>query len=170
MNFASIFFYVVSAVAVVSALLMVTRRNPIMSVLFLIVNFFSIALLYLMLHAQFIAIIQILIYAGAIMVLFVFVIMLLNLGDEEHLSERVSLRKTIAIVFAGGVVVELIAGMGLASMKGPERMAPNALEQGTVESIGRVLFRNFLFPFEVTSLLLLVAVVGVIVLAKKKFK
>lgn len=170
MNLTAVLFYVFAAVAVISALLMVTRRNPIVSVLFLIVNFFAIAVLYLMLHAQFIAIIQILVYAGAIMVLFVFVIMLLNLGDEEHLAERISLRKTVAVVFAGGVVVELIAGMGLASGRGPERMDPNALAQGTVESIGRVLFRNFLFPFEVTSLLLLVAVVGVVVLAKKKFK
>ena len=170
MNFGPILFAVVAAVAVGSALLMVTRRNPIMSVLFLIVNFMAIAILYLMLHAQFIAIIQILVYAGAIMVLFVFVIMLLNLGDEEHLAERLSFKKVIAVILGGGIALELVAALSLPGRSGWLQMAPNALEQGTVGSIGKALYRTYLFPFEVTSVLLLAAVVAVIVLAKKKFK
>src|SRR6267378_675399 len=91
-----VFFYLVAVVAVTSALMMVTRRNPVQSVLFLIVNFFSLAMVYLFLQAQFIAIIQILVYAGAIMVLFLFVIMLLNLGDEQRFAEKTTVKKLIA--------------------------------------------------------------------------
>ena len=169
MNFELIFFSIVSAVAVISAIMMITRPNPVMSVLYLIVNFFCLAVLYLTLHAQFIAIIQILVYAGAIMVLFLFVIMLLNLGEEKHYHEggnRYS--KLVAIGLSALALLEIIAGIVLVP-KSVQPYPPAVIEMGTVEGIGKVLFTSYLFPFEITSMLLLDAMVGVIVLAKKKF-
>jgi NADH-quinone oxidoreductase subunit J len=169
MNFELAFFLLVSCVAVVSAIVMITRPNPVMSVLYLIVNFFCLALLYLTLHAQFIAIIQILVYAGAIMVLFLFVIMLLNLGDEKQFFEQQ--KKYLAFVgigLAALAFLEIIAGIVLVPKI--SQVPGVSLQIGSVESIGKVLFRDYLFPFEITSMLLLAAMIGVIVLAKKKFE
>ena len=170
MNFETIFFLITAAAAIASALLMVTRRNPIMSVLFLIVNFFCLALIYLILRAQFIAIIQILVYAGAIMVLFLFTIMLLNLGDEQQLTEKVSYRKLVALALSGALFFEVMVGIALPMGTGPTQLHENAVQIGTVESIGKVLYTEYLFPFEATSILLLAAIVGVVLLAKKKME
>jgi NADH-quinone oxidoreductase subunit J len=161
-------FYFLGAVSVGSALLMVTRRSPVMSALYLILNFFALGGLYLSLHAQFIAFIQILVYAGAIMVLFVFVIMLLNLGDEKKLNERFSWKKTVGGGLSFGVLMELIFVFAYSNANLPPSQFQKATEIGTVEYIGMQLFTTFLFPFEVTSVLLLVAIVGAVVLAKKK--
>ena len=165
-----IVFSLTAAIAVVSALFMITRRNPVASVLFLIVNFFCLAVLYLTLQAQFVAIIQILIYAGAIMVLFLFVIMLLNLGDEQHLVEKTTFKKYVATAAVGAMFVEVGIGLFLQFETQPGKLAANAAEMGTVESVGKSLFTQYLFPFEITSVLLLAAMVGVIVLAKKRFE
>jgi NADH-quinone oxidoreductase subunit J len=162
-------FYILAAGGIVSAILVVTRRNPIISAICLIVNFFCLAGLYLTLHAQFIAVIQILVYAGAIMVLFVFVIMLLNLGDERKLKDSFSWKKVVAGSLGFGVLMELIyILMGQPQSQTNEML--HAAEIGTVEAIGSVLFTRFLFPFEITSLLLTAAIVGAIVLAKKKLE
>jgi NADH-quinone oxidoreductase subunit J len=163
----SVIFYILAVGGIVSALLVVTRRNPIISALFLIVNFFCLAGIYLTLHAQFIAIIQILVYAGAIMVLFVFVIMLLNLGDERKLKDSFSWKKVVAGGLGFGVLMELIYIFSDQTKAQTIEMS-KAADIGTVEAIGRVLFTRFLFPFEVTSLLLTAAIVGALVLAKKK--
>lgn len=170
MNVELLFFVIVAALALASAILMVTRRNPIISALYLIVNFFCLALLYLILRAQFIAIIQILVYAGAIMVLFLFVIMLLNLGDEQRLTEKSNYKKFIGLALSAAVFLEILIGISLPSGIGPNSPAPEATQMGTVESIGRILFSEYLIPFEITSVLLLAAMVGVLVLAKKKFE
>jgi NADH-quinone oxidoreductase subunit J len=161
-----ILFYIFAFGGIVSALLVVTRRNPIISAICLIVNFFCLAALYLTLHAQFIAVIQILVYAGAIMVLFVFVIMLLNLGDERSLRDGLSWKKMIAAGVGFGVLMELIYIFINPSGTQTIEMT-RATNIGTVEAIGRVIFTQFLFPFEVTSLLLTATIVGAIVLAKK---
>jgi NADH-quinone oxidoreductase subunit J len=167
MTFQSIIFYILAVGGIASAALMITRRNPIISAIYLIVNFFCLAGIYLTLHAQFIAVIQILVYAGAIMVLFVFVIMLLNLGDERKLKDSFSWKKVLAGGMGFGLLMELI--YILISQTGTQSVEmPHAAEIGTVEAIGQVLFTRFLFPFEVTSLLLTAAIVGAIVLAKKK--
>jgi NADH-quinone oxidoreductase subunit J len=165
----SILFYGLAVVAIGSALLVVTRRSPVISALYLILNFFCLAGLYLTLHAQFIAVIQILVYAGAIMVLFVFVIMLLNLGDERWLREGMSYKKAIAVGLSAGLLTELIYILESAGSTMPPGNFGKATDLGTVESIGSQLFTVFLFPFEVTSILLLVAIVGALVLAKRKF-
>ncbi len=169
MTVEQILFYCFATGGVLSALLVITRRNPIISALWLITNFFCLAGLYLTLHAQFIAIIQILVYAGAIMVLFVFVIMLLNLGDEERLRERFSWRKVAAGGIGSALVMELT--YIFLTRSDPASIDPMpATSVGTVEAIGRQIFTRFLFPFEITSLLLTAAIVGAIVLAKKKLE
>jgi NADH-quinone oxidoreductase subunit J len=168
MNTETLFFFLVAGLAVLSALLMITRINPIKSVLFLIVNFFCLAVLYLTLHAQFIAVIQIIVYAGAIMVLFLFVIMLLNLGEETRAGGKTGLGKLAGIALAAAVLVEILIGAGLFHPGGAPVQSERALAMGTVESVGAVLYTGYLLPFEITSILLLAAMVGVIVLAKKK--
>ncbi len=162
-----ILFYIFAAGGIGSALLVVTRRNPIISAICLIVNFFCLAGIYLTLHAQFIAVIQILVYAGAIMVLFVFVIMLLNLGNERSLRDGFSWKKVAAGGFSFGVLMELIY-IFMIQTGTPSIEMERATSIGTVEAVGKMLFTRFLFPFEVTSLLLTAAIVGAIVLAKKK--
>jgi NADH-quinone oxidoreductase subunit J len=164
----SVLFYSLGAVSIGSALMMVTRRSPVMSALYLILNFFALGGLYLSLHAQFIAFIQILVYAGAIMVLFVFVIMLLNLGDEKQLTEKLSWKRIVGGGLSFGVLMELIFVIAFSKANLPPSQFEKATEIGTVENIGMQLFTRFLFPFEVTSVLLLAAIVGAVVLAKKK--
>ena len=164
----SIVFYSLAVVSVGSALLMVTRRNPVIAALYLILNFFCLAGLYLTLQAQFIAVIHILVYAGAIMVLFLFVIMLLNLGDERKLSDAISPKKIIAGGLSLALLLELLYIFATGTQRLPVYNADQALQVGTVEYIGKQLFTKFLFPFEVTSILLLAAIIGAILLAKKK--
>jgi NADH-quinone oxidoreductase subunit J len=167
-TFETVLFYGLGGVSLASALMMITRRSPVMSALWLIVNFFALAGLYLTLHAQFIAVIQIIVYAGAIMVLFLFVIMLLNLGDKKTLSEKISYRKIIGAGLSAGLLMELIAIVGFSNVTFPEQNVDRALQIGTVEHIGKEMFSTFLFPFEITSVLLLAAIVGAVILAKRK--
>jgi NADH-quinone oxidoreductase subunit J len=161
-------FYAFAAIAIASGIMMVTRRNPVMSALYLVLNFFCLAGLYLTLNAQFIAVIQIIVYAGAIMVLFLFVIMLLNLGDERKLADGLSVKKFIAIGLVSALLLEVVYILWNAGSGFPAKDPDLALATGTVEVIGTHLFTTFLFPFEVTSLLLTAALVGAVVLAKKK--
>lgn len=167
-----IVFFVLAAVAVLSAILMITRANPVSSALFLILNFISLAGLYLTLHAQFVAIIQILVYAGAIMVLVLFVIMLLNLEDEGPLREQLTKRHYASMLFALLTLVLLVQTIGWAggdTLAGMQQQSPLAVVNGTVEHIGDVLFTAYVFPFLLTSILLLAAMLGAVVLAKKRF-
>lgn len=161
---------VFSAAAIFSAIMMITRRNPITSAIYLIMNFFMVSGIYLLLKAQFIAIIQILVYMGAIMVLFLFVIMLLNLKDERKLSENFTYTKITAVLFS-------IALLGLMSMTfyfGFEtkynELNASAENIGKAEFLGRELFITYSFPVIITGILLTAAVIGAIVLAKKKFE
>ena len=168
MNFETVFFYTLAVVFVGSALMVITRRNPVIAALYLILNFFCLAGLYLTLHAQFIAVIHVLVYAGAIMVLFVFVIMLLNLGDEHRLSEQISWRQILAAGLSVALLLEILYIFGAIDSGIPPGEVSRGIEIGTVENIGRELFTTYLFPFEVTSVLLLAAIVGAVVLAKKR--
>ncbi len=169
-TFENIVILVFSAVGVASAIMMITRRSPITSALYLISNFFCISVIYLMLKAQFVAIIQILVYAGAIMVLFLFVIMLLNLQDESKLAEKVSYKKISAILLG----LLLFATLGIttffAFMGKMKTMNPAAETQGTIENIGTALYTTFSYPFELVSFILIAAIVGAIVLAQKRFE
>lgn len=161
-------FLVLAGVALVSGGMVVFQRHPLRSALWLIVNFFAVAGLYLLANAEFIAAIQIIVYAGAIMVLFLFVIMLLNLRQPEeevrflHLGQKIG-----GIVLAGFTILIMIYTIAKAVLP-PGKDAPPGL--GNTESIAKLLFTDYLLPFEVTSVLLLVAIVGAVVLAKTRLK
>lgn len=147
---------------------MILQRNPVMSAIYLIANFFCLAALYLLLRAQLLAVLQVIVYAGAIMVLVVFVIMLLNLGDEEHLTERFNVRKITGVVLSFGLLLEFAFIFGMpTSSPSAAGLSGHAADIGTVESMGHALFGKFLLPFEITSILLLAAIIGAVVLAKK---
>ena len=151
----------------ISALMTVLLRNPVMSAIALVSNFFCIALLYLLLQAQLLAVLQIVVYTGAIMVLVIFVIMLLNLGHEQRLTERFDLRRMLAAVIGAGFILEMLYILfsePLETTGGPVQ----ASAVGTVQSIGAALFSTYLLPFEVTSVLLLVGIIGAVVLARRK--
>jgi NADH-quinone oxidoreductase subunit J len=169
LNLESVLFFSLAVLSIGSAIMMITRRSPISSALFLILNFFTVSGLYLLLRAQFIAIIQVLVYMGAIMVLFLFVIMLLNLQDESKLTEKFSYKKITAVLLS----IFLLCLLGFTIYFGFEgkfmTMSDKALTLGTAETLGTELFTNYSFPFELTSFLLLAAIVGAVVLAKKKF-
>jgi NADH-quinone oxidoreductase subunit J len=168
-----ILFYLFAAVAVLASLLVIVQRNPIYSVLFLIASFGALSGLYVLLEAPFVAMIQIIVYAGAIMVLFLFVVMLLNApheDTEEDLERGVpppssGRVKVFGALLAIVLVVELI-GVVVASRRAPIAFAAPAVS--SVAAIGRSLFTDYAFPFEVTSVLILVALVGAIVLARRE--
>jgi len=148
---------------------MILQRNPVVSALLLVGNFFCIAGLYLLLQQQFLAVIQIVVYTGAIMVLVIFVIMLLNLGDEQRLAERINFWQSIGIALVVGFLAEMVYILMFSGRTGTHTaLHPEAGSLGTVEAIGNALFTRFLLPFEVTSLLLLVAIVGAVILAKRR--
>jgi NADH-quinone oxidoreductase subunit J len=163
-------FTVLAVVTVITAILVIVQRNPVASAIYLIITLFSLAGVYLLLNAQFVAIIQVLVYAGAIMVLFLFVIMLLNLEKEKKLITRHRLQKVLGVFL--GIVLLAQVGMIFNSVlleggKGkfpPEKVA--AL--GNTQVVARLLFTEYLLPFEITSVLLLVAIIGAIVLAKRQ--
>ena len=162
-------FFFLAAVAVSTAVLMITRRNPVESAVCLIGNFFALAGLYLLLRAQFLAVLQVIVYTGAIMVLVIFVIMLLNLGTERNTTNRPKFRSTIGVVFAAGLLLELLVIVGVRSVGSlPPSVLPMSESIGTVEGIGSALFGRFVLPFEITSLLLLVAIIGAVLLAKRR--
>jgi NADH-quinone oxidoreductase subunit J len=164
----SIFFIVVAAVAVLSSILVVTCKNPINSALSLVMTFFCLATFYVMLDAPFMAATQVIVYAGAIMVLIIFVIMLLNVKAEsgKRGSHAVIAGSVIGVFVLFQTCWFLIKG----SLTGQTGTMDHAMivQVGHVELIGKALFTDFLLPFEITSLLLLAAIVGAVILAKKK--
>jgi NADH-quinone oxidoreductase subunit J len=158
-------FYLFAAISVLSGLFVVTARNPVNSVIALIVCFLSIAGHYILLNAQFLAMVQVIVYTGAIMVLFLFVIMLLNLNTSTEPQK--SLLTRIAAVVSGGVfLLTLLA----ATRQGVEIAAANPADAsvGLVGHVGKALFKDFLLPFEVSSVLFLSAMVGALMLGKKE--
>ncbi|MCX5735887.1 MAG: NADH-quinone oxidoreductase subunit J [candidate division NC10 bacterium] len=164
-----ILFAGLALVAGVSGLLVVVQRHAVYSALYLIITMGSLAGLYILLEAHFVWAVQVLVYAGAIMVLFIFVIMLLNVPREDVPWAPRDLRRImLALVLAGILLVELILVVGVRLAPGAKAPAV-AAGFGTTEMVGRLLFSRFLFPFEITSVILLVAIVGALVLAKKHF-
>lgn len=158
-------FYFLSFLALLCGLMVVFSKNPVHSVLYLVITFFSIAGHYILLNAQFLAVVHIVVYAGAIMVLFLFVIMLLNLNEETEPQKK--LVSKIAAVTAGGLMLVTLTG----ALKGAETIFVKNTQDvnvGLVNRLGKVLFNEFLFPFEIASVLLLAAMVGAIMIAKKE--
>jgi NADH-quinone oxidoreductase subunit J len=156
-------FYFLSFLGILCALLVVISKNPVHSVLYLILTFFAIAGHYVLLNAQFLAAVHVIVYAGAIMVLFLYVIMLLNLNHETE-PHKTSILKFAATI-CGGLLLVVFVG----TLKGTEQLAQPlaAVEEiGLVKSLGKVLFTEFLLPFEISSILLLAAMVGAVMLGK----
>lgn len=164
----TIFFLIITLVAIVSSILVITCKNPINNALALIMTFFCLATYYVMLDAPFMAAIQVMVYAGAIMVLMVFTIMLLNIrvdATKKH-SHKLIIGSIIGFfTFINLIFVLLRSRAALPTGPFSGEMIKEA---GHTELIGRELFTNFLLPFEVTSILLLAAIVGAVILAKKK--
>jgi NADH-quinone oxidoreductase subunit J len=164
--------WVFASLSVGGALGMVTRRSPVASLLFLVLTFFSLAALYVLLGAHFIAAIQIIVYAGAIMVLFLFVIMLLNLGHDYQSDLRGGLWIVVGFVTAGMIGHFVWRGMGQPGaiiQRGGEQQIAAAVEQyNAVGAIAHPLFRDYLVPFELVGILLLVAIIGAVLLAKRR--
>lgn len=161
----AILFYTIGSFMVLTALLMVTRRNPIMSAIWLVASFFGFAAMYVVLQAHFIAVIQVLLYAGAIMVLFIFVIMLLNIGEEELKARTMQ----FSGIIGGAVTLYLIMLLALGILKEHTGVLPTvAADFGFVNPVGELLFTRYLVPFELTSVLILAAIVGSVVMGKRK--
>jgi len=158
-------FYFLSALTILSALVVVFTRKPMYSVLSLIVCFFTIAGHYILLNAQFLAITHIIVYAGAIMVLFLFVVMLLNLNAETEMHKSAKLR-IAATIAAGMLFVTLIASFRSTTF-GAFTLPP-ASDNGLVQHVGQRLFTDYLLPFEISSILFLSAMIGAVVLSKKE--
>lgn len=168
-------YYMFALTAVASALLFVTRRSPVAAALWLVSTMFSIAGIYVLLDAQFVAAVQVLVYAGAIMVVFLFVVMLLNLGDADAATE---FRKNRTRIVAGALGLTLVAVV-LASYRGSffgplvptgEPLVANPVtgDLNVIAPVAHAIFTDYLIAFEVTSLLLLASVVGAVVLAKRR--
>lgn len=157
-------FYIFAGLAVVGAVVMVTRRNPLSGAFALVVSMAALSALFAMLHAEFVFILQILLYAGAIMVLVIFTIMLLNLTNEE-------LKEPPAGKFKGAIILVATAAGLVGFLRVfrtlPHEAGPLPSEFGNIEQVGRLMLSDYLYPFEIISVLLLVAVVGVVLLAKK---
>jgi NADH-quinone oxidoreductase subunit J len=168
-NIQVMLFSLLAVIAIATGILLVTRRNPVSAAVSLIMHFFALAGLYLTLQAQFIAAVQILVYAGAIMVLVVFVIMLLNLGKEDALQEKFNPRTALAIAMSSALIMQMLLAF-LSSPTGFNELAPSAEKIGSPAEIGNVLFSGYIFPFEAISLLLLAAVLGSIILAKRNIE
>jgi NADH-quinone oxidoreductase subunit J len=179
-------FYIFAAMAILSATLCILQRSPMVAALWLVSTMFSLAAIYVLLNAEFIAAIQVLVYAGAIMVLFLFVIMLLNLGDATQSDLRGPSSVAATLVIVGLLSVELLALLHYS----PRRLASEfsqwpaysdpatvfmagqiaqqeAAAKGVVGAVAAPLFQVYLIPFEITSILLLAAIVGAVVLAKR---
>jgi NADH-quinone oxidoreductase subunit J len=163
---ATFFFFYFAGVIVLTSFLVVALRNPVYSALSLLIMFFHVAGLYVTLHAEFLAAVQIIVYAGAILVLYLFVVMLLNVRQEQRYHPQVKLGVLLGLT----VLVEVLLLAYYRSFAPPVLDAAPAgvvESMGNTESIGELLYSTYLFPFEVASLILLVAMIGAVILAKR---
>jgi NADH-quinone oxidoreductase subunit J len=166
----AIAFYTLAAFILGFAVMVVTTKNTVHSVLFLVMNFLFVAALYVLLGAQFVAVIQVLVYAGGIVVLYLFVVMLVNLKRPPEAHQDPHRRTMVGFWLAAAVLAELVAiGVyGAASPPTAPIAAAGMPVSGNTEQVGWVLYTSYLIPFEIASMLLLVAMIGAIVLAKRE--
>lgn len=165
MSVSEILFYFLSVMALASAIMLVVSKNPVHSVLWLIVTFFAISGHYILMNAQFLGIVNLIVYAGAIMVLFLFVIMLMNLNSETEPKKNKWLR--LAGIVAGGcLMLVLVAALKDADKKG-QMVQYGGGEIGLIHNLGQTLFTEYVIPFEISSVLFLSAMVGAVVIGKR---
>ncbi len=172
MGLTQILFWFLSALAIGSALMVVFSKNPVYSVLFLIVTFFAISGHYVLLNAQFLAIVNIIVYAGAIMVLFLFVVMLMNLNKQTEPQRN--LWMIVAGILSGGVLL-LVVVYAANDVTAPQAKHPTQIDIGgsnigLIEELGKKLFTDYVIPFEISSVLFLSAMIGAVILSKKEDK
>lgn len=168
MSITQIIFILLSVMAIGSALMVITRKNPVHSVLYLIVTFFAISGHYILLNAQFLAIVNIIVYAGAIMVLFLFVVMMMNLNVAAEPQKNKFLQ--LAGVISGGslLLVLLAAIMKSKSVNAGVQMQDG--DYGLIKTLGKILFNDYVIPFEISSILFLSAMIGAVVMSKKEHR
>ena len=162
---AYVFFGYFAGMITITSILVVVLRNPVYSTLSLLVMFFHVAGLYITLHAEFLAAVQIIVYAGAIVVLYLFVVMLLNVNRDDRYHSQSRIAVFVSVPLAIEFLVLLSGGMG-AARRDPAAMAVDAQTSDNTLTIGQALYSTYLFPFEVASLILLAAMIGAILLAK----
>lgn len=162
-------FVVLAVLAIASALGMVLSNSTVNSALLLVINLVTLSGVYLLLQAQFLALIQILVYAGAIMVLFLFVIMLLNVDKEESLFDKFRVKYLLAFLLGAIIFAQILYSIGGVTDMLPE-ISGEMIQVGTVEALGAVLYTDYLFAFEMTAILLTAAVVGALMVAQFKTK
>jgi NADH-quinone oxidoreductase subunit J len=149
----------------------ITRKNPVHCILYMLILFFHIAGMYVILNAEFLAAVQVIVYAGAILVLFLFAIMVLNLKQEAKMEETCIGSWAIAIAAAAGFFMMVIFGLGSVIIPAGGTHSIEYIQKTThAKALGKEIFINYLLPFEVVSIILLVAIIGTLVLAKKKLK
>ena len=171
MSLRLVLFIVFGAISAVSSVLMITRRDVVVSALFLVLNLAGLSGLYLTLNAQFIAVAQVIVYAGAIMVLFLFVIMLLRPENEKSFLEANPSIKVFALIIGAVIFFQLAYIIFFSSTaKLNNASVAASVKAGTIEEIGHQLYTNYILPFEAAGFLLLAATIGALVLAKKKFE
>jgi NADH-quinone oxidoreductase subunit J len=166
MGITPILFWVLSVMALFSALMVITSKNPIHSVIWLILVFFAISGHYLLLNAQFLAIVNIIVYAGAIMVLFLYVLMLMDLKKETEPQKNRWL-KLAGAVAGGSLLLVLVAALKKADI-GKDIAETRMGDIGLIENLGKILFTDFVVPFEISSILFLSAMVGAVMIGKKE--
>ena len=165
MSIDAIIFYILGGLTIGSALMVVLSHHPVRSVLFLVLTFFMITANYILMNAQFVAIVNIIVYAGAIMVLFLFVLMLLNLSKENE--PRSSLLLKFSAFVAGGLLLTVLVA-ALRDASAAEVLNPGEADNiGMVENLGHLLFTKYVLPFEISSILFIAAMVGAVLLAKR---
>jgi NADH-quinone oxidoreductase subunit J len=166
----NVVFWVFAPISVASAVAMLLMRNAVHAALFLVVNFFCLAVFFLILDAPFLFAVQIIVYAGAIMVLFLFVIMLLGVDRGDDLRERLVAQRPLALALAAGFVIEIT--LAVRTGVGFSAKAPGGFDAvndpGNAQAVAKVLFRDYFLPFEVTSVLLIIAAIATMVLGQRK--
>jgi NADH-quinone oxidoreductase subunit J len=166
MSITTLLFIFLSALAIGSALMVITRKNPVHSVLYLIVTFFAISGHYILLNAQFLAIVNIIVYAGAIMVLFLFVVMLMNLNIAAE-PQKNKLMQFAGVLSGGSLFLVLVAALlKTKAVTGAVEMQTG--DYGLIKNLGKVLFNDYVLPFEISSVLFLSAMIGAVVISKKE--
>ena len=166
MNTLEILFYALSAFAIVSAIMVLVSKNPIHSVLWLILVFFAISGHYILLNAQFLAIVNIIVYAGAIMVLFLFVIMLMNVQSDKEPQKKL-ISKFIGVLAGGSFLTLLIALVKQTAQLQGKQVLMKEGTIGLIHPLGKALFSEYVLPFEISSVLFLSAMVGAVIIGKK---
>ncbi len=157
-------FYIFAALCIFGSIIVVTHKNPVASAISMVLTFFFTAVLFILLRAQFIAVIQVLVYAGAIIVLFLFTVMFLNIKEDAMQFDGRNIAKKVTFLF---VIIAVAGFFGSKLIVNSGQKAPEIENFGSVESVGRELFTEFLLPFELTSVLIIVAIIGVVTIAKR---